>query len=138
MRDETPVVIRSADAADEEEVRRLLIANGWADSSRIRDRERFQRIYASADRAFVACRGPRIVGYGRALTDGVSNGYISLLVVEASQRREGIGRRLVDAITGDDPGITWVLRAGKPDAAAFWRGVGFRVSEVAMERVRSS
>lgn len=137
MSDATTVEIRPSTRDDLEAVRQLLMANGWADAPRVRDVERFGRIHASADRTFVACRGARIVGYCRALTDGVSNGYLSLLVVDAAERRQGIGRRLVDAVVGDDPAITWVLRAGKPHAAAFWARVGFRPSQVAMERVRT-
>jgi hypothetical protein len=36
---------------------------------------------------------------------------------------------------GDDPQITWVLRAGH-GSTEFWRKMGFTESEVAMERTR--
>ena len=59
-----------------------------------------------------------------------------MVAVAAERRGEGIGRQLVDFLIGDDPGITWVLRAGR-GSEEFWSRVGFKRSQVAMERVRS-
>ena len=53
-----------------------------------------------------------MVGFARALCDGVSNGYLSMVAVAEDKRGLGIGRELVQRLTGDDPDITWVLRAG--------------------------
>ena len=51
---------------------------------------------------------------------------------------QGIGRALVEHITGDDLRITWVLRAGREGAIEFFAKLGFQVSSVAMERLRDS
>ncbi len=48
---------------------------------------------------------------------------------------QGIGRELVRRLMGDDPGITWTLRAGR-GSEGFWRALGFVASEAAMERMR--
>ena len=68
--------------------------------------------------------------------DEVSNGYISMVAVAADRRGQGIGRELVRQIVKEDAGITWILRAGR-GSEGFWEKMGFRVSEVAMERVRT-
>ena len=91
----------------------------------------------NTDRAVVACDGARVVGFARALCDGVSNGYVSMVAVAADRRGEGIGRKLIGSLTGGDREITWVLRAGR-GSESFWEKVGFRKSEVAMEKVRES
>ena len=118
---------------DYDEVRLFLAENGWA--HRVADPERFARMMQGSDRAVVAWDAGRVVGFARALCDGVSNGYLSMVVVAEDWRGQGIGRALVRHLMGDDPEITWVLRAGH-GSEGFWRKMGFAVSEVAMERTR--
>ena len=116
-------------------VQTFLAENGWA--TRVNDVKRFRAMIDGADRAVVALDGGRVVGFARALCDGVSNGYISMLAVAEDKRRQGIGRRMVEQLMqGDNSGdITWVLRAGR-DSRVFWKRLGFTVSDIAMERVR--
>ena len=68
--------------------------------------------------------------------DEVSNGYISMVGVAADKRGQGIGCELVRQLIKEDAGITWVLRAGR-ESNKFWDKMGFRLSEIAMERVRT-
>lgn len=119
---------------DYERVRRFLSEAGWR--HRVGDPERFRKLMEHTGRAVVACEGPRVVGFARALCDEVSNGYISMVAVAADMRGQGIGRELVRQLVRDDTGITWVLRAGR-GSSGFWRRLGFEPSEAAMERVRS-
>ncbi|MEO1269625.1 MAG: GNAT family N-acetyltransferase, partial [Myxococcota bacterium] len=67
----------------------------------------------------------------------VDDGYISMLVVAPEYRGRGIGRTLVEQIMGDDPQITWVVRAGREGSDGFWAAMGFVPSSVAMERTRA-
>jgi len=129
------ILYRPAAPEDFEVLRTFVADNGWG--SRVSDPERFHLMVTQADRTVVALDGTRIVGFARALCDGVSNGYISMLVVAEDRRRQGIGRQLVEQIMRDDPEnkITWVLRAGR-GSLEFWQRLGFKRSEIAMERVR--
>jgi GNAT superfamily N-acetyltransferase len=117
-----------------EDVRRFLSEMGWA--HRVGDAERFKAMLEKTDRTVVAFAGGRVVGFARALCDGVSNGYISMVAVATDKRGQGVGRELVKRLIGDDEGLTWVLRAGH-DSDGFWEKMGFKVSEVAMEKVRT-
>jgi predicted N-acetyltransferase YhbS len=122
-------------AEDEHEaVRQFLSEMGWQD--RVEDALKFRKMLEQTSRTIVAIDGSSIVGFARALCDEVSNGYISMVAVAAERRGEGIGRELVRRLMRDDAGITWILRAGR-GSDGFWEKLGFQVSAVARERVRS-
>jgi len=128
------MLVRSIATADLGAVHRLLVSNGWA--HRIGDVEDLGRLISVSQRALVAVADDQIVGFARAITDGISNGYLSMVVVAESHRRRGIGQALVERLVGSEPSITWVLRAGREGAAGFFAKLGFSASTTAMERPR--
>ena len=120
--------------ADTADVYRLLTANGW--QHRIPSVDYLQELIAASQHVVVAVDGTQVVGFARAITDGLSNGYLSMVVVQESCRGQGIGTQLVERIVGDEPNMTWVLRAGRGGAREFFSRLGFTASAEAMERVR--
>lgn len=129
------IEFRAAVSEDHNGIRELLAENGW--EKRVADADRFRSMIENASRTVVAVDGERIVGFARALCDGVSNGYIGTVAVAEDKRRSGIGRDMVRRLMGDDPNITWVLRAGR-GSEAFWKRMGFAPSQIAMERNRTA
>jgi GNAT superfamily N-acetyltransferase len=124
---------RTANPTDYDAIRKFLAANGW--EKRVAHAERFHKMIENASRTVVAVDGVRIVGFARALCDDASNGYIGTFVVAPGKRGLGVGKEMVKRLMGDDPNITWVLRAGH-GSGEFWRKMGFVESSVAMERNR--
>ncbi|WP_395023816.1 GNAT family N-acetyltransferase [Comamonas odontotermitis] len=130
-----PVHIRGFVATDLEGIFELLTAHGWA--HRIPSNLFLERLITASQRVAVATSQGQTIGFARAITDGLSNGYLSMVVVAPEWRGQGIGKRLVEEIVKDDDSITWVLRASRGQAPEFFAKLGFVASSEAMERSRS-
>jgi aralkylamine N-acetyltransferase len=78
---------------------------------------------------FLVARAPdgRVVGMGRAISDGVSDAYIQDVVVLREVRGRGIGREIVRRLTARcrEAGLGWIGLIAEPDTQAFYTPLGF-------------
>jgi ribosomal protein S18 acetylase RimI-like enzyme len=128
------IEVRAIDEHEVEAVRQLLLINGW--SHRVGSASQFRTLIKNSDYAVVALADGVIAGFARAITDHLSNGYVSMLLVLPSHRRMGIGRSLMKNLLERSSGITWVLRASRDGAKEFFSSLGFTPSVDAMELKR--
>lgn len=130
----TNITIRNLLRVEVEPVRLFLGQHGWG--HRTGSSDYFAQLIENSQRTAVALSGEQIIGFARGITDGLSNGYLSMVVVDGQHRRAGVGRALVEHVMGDNAEITWMLRAGREGADAFFASLGFHSSLIAMERPR--
>lgn len=109
----------------------LLQQNGW--SHRFTSLEQLEKLVFASQCNFIAVKNGQVVSYVRAITDGISNGYLSMLIVKSEYLKQGIGQMLVSRTIDTAPQVAWVLRAGRDGAKEFFEKVGFQMSSIAME-----
>jgi ribosomal protein S18 acetylase RimI-like enzyme len=126
--------VRAFAPSDLDSAFRILCTNGWA--HRISGTDQLHALVASSQRVVVALMDGQVAGFARAITDNLSNGYLSMVVVDEVYRRRGIGRALVESLIASERNITWLLRAERNGAQEFFSKLGFKSSSGAMERVR--
>ena len=81
--------VRDLLSTEVESARLLLCAHGWA--HRIESSEWFAQLVAASQRTAVAVDAGEVVGFARGITDGLSNGYLSMVVVAPGHRGKGLG-----------------------------------------------
>ncbi len=74
------------------------------------------------------CRG-KLIGMGRALSDGVSDAYIQDVVVFRSFRGKGVGKKLIQTLVKGLQAnkIDWIGLIGEPGTAPFYEPLGFSI-----------
>lgn len=64
----------------------------------------------------------KLIGFFRALSDGVGDAYMVDLIVHPSYRKKGIGKALVKLLSSflKEQGITWIVCIGVPGTEKFY------------------
>lgn len=75
--------------------------------------------------------GERLAGFGRVLSDGVSDAYIQDVVVHPDYRNRGIGSAIVTFLVKEleKRGVDWIALVGEPGTENFYSGLGFERKE---------
>ena len=79
--------IRAICRSEIEAARQLLLSAGW--DRKVSDADQFAKLISQSQLALVAVSGGQVVGFIRALTDGMTNGTISMVVVAEALRGTG-------------------------------------------------
>jgi GNAT superfamily N-acetyltransferase len=125
--------IAAVDFELDDDPRRIDVDLVWAFMStqaywaRWRDRASVERQLNGSWRVVGAYRGTgEMVGFARAMSDGVALAYLADVFVVEEARGHGLGKALVQAMIDDGPGaeFRWMLHTA--DAHDLYRRFGFR------------
>jgi aralkylamine N-acetyltransferase len=111
-----------------EQIIGLYQAEGWWLSFDEGRKQLIPRLIGGSHCFVIAIDGNRIVGMGRAISDGVSDAYIQDLTVRSDFRKRGIGRLILQAILGrlHADGIAWIGLIAEPGSKDLYHSAGFR------------
>ncbi len=110
------------------DVARLYAFEGWISPGD--DISGINRAVAASYCAFAAYDGGRMVGFFRALSDGVGDAYLLDLVVDPAFRGRGIGSALAGAVIGclRDAGIAWITCISNPGVERLYEHFGKKMA----------
>jgi spermidine synthase len=115
--------------ADRDQIISLYRQAGWWTASDDEDVSFVDKIISSTFKFAVAKADGRIIGMGRAISDGVSDAYIQDVTVDSEYRKKGIGsgiiRLLVKSLKAEK--IGWIGLISEPGAENFYNELGFEV-----------
>jgi GNAT superfamily N-acetyltransferase len=105
----------------------LYTAGGWWTEDP-KGRAIIPRMVAGSYCFMVAKDGERVVGMGRAISDGHSDAYIQDVVVLKEYRGKGIGAQLVKRLAEHctAQGLLWVGLVAEPGTTPFYEALGFK------------
>lgn len=96
--------------------------------------QKIKQIFEASTLVTVACKDSRIVGFGRALSDGVFNAAIYDVVVHPDFQGLGIGKRIMENLLYHLRDISCVHLISTTGRVEFYEGLGLRHVKTAMAR----
>ena len=113
---------KAHDAIDIPQLGALFISAGWG--WRAEDPVKLAATVEGSRYVVAAKDGDRLVGFARAISDGVTNAYVTTVAVLPAYQGRGIGAELVKRLLEGKETIRFVLHAN-PDVQDFYRKLGF-------------
>jgi ribosomal protein S18 acetylase RimI-like enzyme len=118
------------DSANIDEMREVYESVGWMKHTNEIIRQVFE---ASNVIAIVTVNG-RIIGFGRAITDGVFNAAIYDIVVHRDFQRQGIGEKIMEYLLDQLSHISCVHLISTTGNEGFYRKFGLKMLKTGMAR----
>ena len=93
-----------------------------------------EQAFAASHTTVFAWQGEAMIGFGRALSDGVCHAALYDVAVRPAFQGQGIGTRIVAAILAGLPPTCTVILFASPGKEPFYRTLGFRRMLTGMAR----
>ncbi len=116
----------------EKELKNLFSQTTWASKRKNKDIEKMLKNLT----VFVTVReNSKLIGFGRAISDGIYRALVDDIIVDGSYQKQGIGRMLIENILKQLNGIDEIFLNTKPDLEVFYKKFGFnKVNTITMKK----
>lgn len=116
----------------EKELKNLFSQTTWASKRKNKDIEKMLKNLT----VFVTVReNSRLIGFGRAISDGIYRALVDDIIVDGSYQKQGIGRMVIENILKQLNGIDEIFLNTKPDLEVFYKKFGFnKVNTITMKK----
>ncbi|MCL2706334.1 MAG: GNAT family N-acetyltransferase [Spirochaetaceae bacterium] len=114
--------------ADTEQIKNLYREAGWwNEDTDNKDPDLINKIIHGSFCFVVASIGDRLIGMGRAISDGACDSYIQDVMVLNEFRGKGIGVLIMDELIKylKSKNINWITTVSEPQAVLFYQKYGF-------------
>jgi len=114
--------------ADIEQLKNLYREAGWWDEDiDSKDPDLINKIMQGSFCFAVASINERLIGMGRAISDGACDSYIQDVAVLSEFRGKGIGALIMDELIKylKSKNINWITIVSEPQAVSFYQKYGF-------------
>ena len=103
-------------------------AGWWQSESSDNDLDIIAKIVANSFCFVIAILDSKIVGMGRAISDGISDAYIQDVTVQKEYRGKGIGKGIMRTLIKflKENNLKWIGLISEPGYESFYQGLGFK------------
>lgn len=119
---------------DWDEMRQVYQSVGWKKHTE----EKIQTVFQASNAVVIVRTDKRIVGFGRALTDGVFNAAIYDIVVHKDFQGLGIAKHIMAHLLRKLEGISCIHLISTTGNEAFYKKMGFKKVKTGMARYLNS
>ncbi|HPG31806.1 MAG TPA: GNAT family N-acetyltransferase [bacterium] len=110
------------------EIREIYRETGWVKPDEIFNEKSVEMIVKKSFCFACAFSGKKIIGIGRAISDGTSDAYIQDVAVLEPYRNQGIGKKILIEILEflKLKKIGWIGLIAEPGSSGFYENIGFK------------
>ncbi len=104
------------------ELRDLFLQTTWAKDRSI---DGIELLLQNTTTYVVIRDNDQLIGFGRAISDGVYRALLDDIIVDAAYRKQGIGQLIVENLLHQLKGVEQVFLNTKPDLESYYKALGF-------------
>lgn len=123
-------ILNTIENVDWSRMKEIYHSVGW----KKHNEEKIKKIFTLSNVVTIAYDKDKIVGFGRAMSDGVFNAAIYDVVIEDTYQYKGIGQQIIDDLLAQLKDISCVHLVATTGNEEFYRKVGFSKMKTGMAR----